>query len=132
MEEELQQTEQQEAELILQVFQYSDYDYVIGLVDLDQINSSDFAMTINHVLALVFDEEEQNYRIFEDTIVNSSRVYNLSKHKVIAMFTPSEFLAEEYFELAYRISERNNFTSDESDEEDDQDLKNYIQIGQIQ
>lgn len=132
MEEELQQIEQQETELILQVFQYSDYDYVIGLVDLDQINSSDFAMTINHVLALVFDEEDQNYRIYEDTIVNSGKVYNLSKHKVIAMFTPSDFLTEEYFELAYRISERDNFASGESGEEDDQDFNNYIQIGQIQ
>ena len=54
--------EEQKKELTLQVFQYSDYEYVIGLVDFDQLNSSDFAFTINHVLALIYDEDIENYR----------------------------------------------------------------------
>ena len=121
--------EEQKKELTLQVFQYSDYEYMIGLVDFDQLNSSDFAFTINHVLALVFDEDIESYRIFEDTIIDSSMIFNLSKHKVIAMFSPSENLANEYFELAYRISERDNFVEDDND---DQNFDNFLQIGQIQ
>ena len=120
--------EEQKKELTLQVFQYSDYEYMIGLVDFDQLNSSDFAFTINHVLALVFDEDIESYRIFEDTIIDSSMIFNLSKHKVIAMFSPSETLATEYFELAYRISERDNFVEDDND----QDFDNFLEIGQIQ
>lgn len=120
--------EEQKKELTLQVFQYSDYEYVIGLVDFDQLNSSDFAFTINHVLALIYDDEIDNYRLFEDTIIDSSMVYNLTKHKVIAMFSPSETLATEYFELAYRINERDNFVEDDND----QDFDNFLQIGQIQ
>lgn len=120
--------EEQKKELTLQVFQYSDYEYVIGLVDFDQLNSSDFAFTINHVLALIYDEDIDNYRLFEDTIIDSSMVFNLSKHKVIAMFSPSETLATKYFELAYQISERDNFVEDDND----QDFDNFLQIGQIQ
>lgn len=120
--------EEQKKELTLQVFQYSDYEYVIGLVDFGQLNSSDFAFTINHVLALIYDEDIDNYRLFEDTIIDSSMVFNLSKHKVIAMFSPSETLATKYFELAYRISERDNFVEDDND----QDFDNFLQIGQIQ
>lgn len=120
--------EEQKKELTLQVFQYSDYEYVIGLVDFGQLNSSDFAFTINHVLALIYDEDIDNYRLFEDTIIDSSMVFNLSKHKVIAMFSPSETLATKYFELAYQISERDNFVEDDND----QDFDNFLQIGQIQ
>lgn len=121
--------EEQKKELTLQVFQYSDYDYMIGLVDFDQLNSSDFAFTINHVLALMYDEDIENYRIYEDTIIDSSMVYNLTKHKVISMFSPSEALATEYFELAYKISERDNFVEDDND---DQNFDSFLQIGKIQ
>jgi hypothetical protein len=122
------QEEKQEAELLLQVFQYSDGCYVIGLVDFDQLNSSDFAFTINHVLSLIYDESIDNYRLFEDHIINSSMVFNLSKHKVISMFSPSESLADEYFSLAQQISDRDNFVEGE----DDQNLNEYYQVGQIQ
>lgn len=126
-EEEIQQ---EEKELSLQVFQYSDYDFVIGLVDFDQLNSSDFAFTIHHVLALTYDDEIDNYRLFRDLIVDSSRVYNLSKHKVIAMFSPSPELQEEYFELIQTLHELDSF--EENDEEDGQNFKEYLQIGNIQ
>lgn len=115
-------------ELTLQVFQYTDYDYIIGLVNLEQLNSSDYAFTINHPLAIVFDDDIMSYRIYEDTIVDSTQVYNLTKHKVISMFTPTENLINEYFELAYRISERDNFV----DEDTDQDFNEFLEIGQIQ
>lgn len=128
MQEEKEVELSEEEELTLQVFQYTDYDYIIGLVNLKQLNSSDFAFTINHSLALLYDEDISSYRIYEDTIVNSNCVYNLSKHKVISMFSPTQHLIDEYFELAYRISERDNFVEDDNEK----DFNEYLEIGQIQ
>lgn len=131
MEEELKQ-ENDVKELSLRVFQYTDYDYVIGLVDFDQLNSSDFAFNINHALFVIYDDEIDNYRLYEDVIVDSSMIYNLNKNKVITIFSPSESLEAEYYELAHRISERDNFELDDENDNDEQKLDNFYLIGQIQ
>lgn len=132
MQEKQQENKESQSELILRVFQYSDYEYVIGFVDLNQLNSSDYAFTIHNVLSVTFESEIQDFVIFETTIIDSTEVYNLSKHKVISMFTPNIDLTEEYYRMANDIVEReqNNFEVELDDE--DQYLNNFLQIGKIQ
>lgn len=129
--QEEQQNEEAQLELILRVFQYSDYEYVIGFVDLDQLNSSDFAFTIHNVLTITFDPDVQDFLIPETTIIDSTELYNLSKHKVISMFTPNQELVEGYYRMMDSIlySGENEF---DVELEEDHYLNNFLQIGKIQ
>ena len=103
---------QEEIVFELKVFQYSEYQYVIGLVELEQLNDNSYAFNIHNAL-------------FDNILVDSSYIYNLNKNKVISIFTPSPEFEFEYY------NEINNKNNDESDESEI-DEYSFHQVGAIQ
>lgn len=125
------QTEETEIEFTLKVFQTSENNYVIGMVDLNGLNNAmDYAFNIHNVLFITYDDEVMNdYIIFEDTLVNSFMIYNLNKSKVLSMFDPTDVWNETYFEMMQELADKYS----NNNEEIDQDYNNnFYEVGQVQ
>lgn len=116
---------QEEIVFELKVFQYSEYQYVIGLVELEQLNDNSYAFNIHNALFVNYEEELGMMILNDNILVDSSYIYNLNKNKVISIFTPSPEFEFEYY------NEINNKNNDESDESEI-DEYSFHQVGAIQ
>lgn len=129
--EELEQNqEEQTTEYTLKVFQTSQNNYVIGLVDVNELNALEYAFNIHHVLFIEFESNLNDYIIFEDTLINSSMIYNLNKRNVISMAVPRQEWHDTYYEMIDEMVNRS--LGYESDDGDQDNNNNFYAIGTIQ
>lgn len=134
IDEELTEDELQiEENTVIQVIQYGLDDYYIGLINLDQANSNDFAVIVDNPMSLQYNDDDINgFRLFENALIDPMSCINVNKQHLISLFSPSKILLDLYIDSITHIIEREEnseeeFDHDQSEEQQDP-LSNFYKV----
>lgn len=135
IEEELTEEELRiEDEKVIQVIQYGLDDYYIGLINLDQANSNDFAVIVDNPMSLQYNDDDINgFRLFENALIDPMSCINVNKQHLISLFSPSKILLDLYIDSITHIIEREENIEDEEyyhdqSEEQQDPLSNFYKV----
>lgn len=136
IEEELTEEELQiEENKVIQVIQYGLDDYYIGLINLDQANSNDFAVIVDNPMSLQYNDDDINgFRLFENALIDPMSCINVNKQHLISLFSPSKILLDLYIDSITHIIEREENSDDElyrgydQSEEQQDPLSNFYKV----
>lgn len=136
IDEELTEEELQiEENKVIQVIQYGLDDYYIGLINLDQANSNDFAVIVDNPMSLQYNDDDINgFRLFESALIDPMSCINVNKQHLISLFSPSKILLDLYIDSITHIIEREENSDDElyrgydQSEEQQDPLSNFYKV----
>lgn len=136
IDEELTEEELQiEENKVIQVIQYGLDDYYIGLINLDQANSNDFAVIVDNPMSLQYNDDDINgFRLFENALIDLMSCINVNKQHLISLFSPSKILLDLYIDSITHIIEREENSDDElyrgydQSEEQQDPLSNFYKV----
>lgn len=136
IDEELTEEELQiEENKVIQVIQYGLDDYYIGLINLDQANSNDFAVIVDNPMSLQYNDDDINgFRLFENALIDPMSCINVNKQHLISLFSPSKILLDLYIDSITHIIEREENSDDElyrgydQSEEQQDPLSNFYKV----
>lgn len=133
-EEEL-RLEEEKVIQVIQVIQYGLDDYYIGLINLDQANSNDFAVIVDNPMSLQYNDDDINgFRLFENALIDPMSCINVNKQHLISLFSPSKILLDLYIDSITHIIEREENSDEElyrgydQSEEQQDPLSNFYKV----
>ncbi len=112
------------------IFQYDVDSYYVGTVDINQINKNIYAFNIIYPISAYL---SNGLYVFTTLNGMGDTAYelNLNKSRVIAIFTPSEKVVEQYESIINKLHKNIPDLNDDN-EEDTTDHMNFYEVKTIQ